>query len=170
MTPNHYLSLFTSFSPAQVDLTCVFPAVCLIFDINLRNNHRFSSECQKHLWPYLPHFPYLFIKCPTVNLKKYLISSVHTQKHVNSIICDPVRACACMNTHICARLIHLHSVTPLLVTWSHLSPLSLTHKIYLPYPPLSLPKRCQSHTRLTADIIKAVWPPDVLLAQSRNAD
>lgn len=122
MTPNHYLSLFTSFSPAQVDLTCVFPAVCLIFDINLRNNHRFSSECQKHLWPYLPHFPYLFIKCPTVNLKQYLISSVHTQKHVNSIICDPVRACACMNTHICARLIHLHSVTPLLVTWSHLSP------------------------------------------------
>lgn len=145
MTPNHYLSLFTSFSPAQVDLTCVFPAVCLIFDINLRNNHRFSSECQKHLWPYLPHFPYLFIKCPTVNLKQYLISSVHTQKHVNSIICDPVHACACRNTHICARLIHLHSVTPLLVTWSHLSP-PVTHAQDLPPLPPTFPPQALSIT------------------------
>lgn len=49
-------------------------------------------------------------------------------------------------------------------------PLSLTHRIYLQYPPPFLPKRCHSHARLTADIIKAVWPPDMLLAQSRNAD
>ena len=50
-------------------------------------------------------------------------------------------------------------------------PLSLTHRIYLHYPPPpSLPERCHSQTRLTADIIKAVWPPDMLLAQSRNAD
>lgn len=55
----------------------------------------------------------------------------------------------------------------------HLEPpllLSLTHRIYLQYPLPSLPERCHSHARLTADIIKAVWPPDMLLAQSRNAD
>lgn len=72
--------------------------------------------------------------------------------------------------YVCARLIHLYLVTPLLVTWSHLSCLSLTHRIYLQYPPPTLPERCHSHARLTADIIKAVWPPDMLLAQSRNAD
>lgn len=49
-------------------------------------------------------------------------------------------------------------------------PLSLTYRIYLQYPLPSLPERCHSHTRLTADIIKAVWPPDMLLAQSRNVD
>ena len=49
-------------------------------------------------------------------------------------------------------------------------PLSISHRVYLQYPPPSLPKRCHSHARLTADIIKAVWPPDMLLAQSRNAE
>lgn len=78
--------------------------------------------------------------------------------------------CACVCVYVCARLIHLHLVAPLLVTWSHLSCLSLTHRIYLQYPPPTLPERCHSHARLTADIIKAVWPPDMLLAQSRNAD
>lgn len=63
----------------------------------------------------------------------------------------------------------LHSVTLLLVTWSHLFPCH-TQRIYLLYPPPSLPERCHSHVRLTADIIKAVWPPYMLLAQSRNAD
>uniref|UniRef100_A0A3B3HMI6 Uncharacterized protein n=1 Tax=Oryzias latipes TaxID=8090 RepID=A0A3B3HMI6_ORYLA len=38
------------------------------------------------------------------------------------------------------------------------------------YPPPSIPKCCHSNSRLTADIIKAVWPPDMMLAQSRNAD
>lgn len=71
---------------------------------------------------------------------------------------------------VCVRLIHLHLATPLHVIWSHLSCLSLTHSIYLKYPLPTLPERCHSYTRLTADIIKAVWPPGMLLAQSRNAD
>lgn len=77
----------------------------------------------------------------------------------------------CMYEHTYERALFTYILWPLCLSPGATSPpLSLTHKIYLPYPPLSLPKRCQSHTRLTADIIKAVWPPDVLLAQSRNAD
>lgn len=129
---NHYLSLFTSFSPAQVDLTCVFPAVCLIFDINLLNTHQSSAECQKHLWPYLPHFPCLFIKCPTVNLKQHLINSVHTQqKHVNYYLWSSVCMCMYEHTHMCTP----YSPTFCDPSACHLEP---------PLPP------CHSRTRFTS--------------------
>ena len=93
-----------------------------------------------------------------------------------------VSVCVCVCVCVCVRALAFLFVcarAPYSPTFNdpsarHLEPplplLSLTHRIYLQYPPPSLPERCHSHARLTADIIKAVWPPDMLLAQSRNAD
>lgn len=102
-------------------------------------------------------------KCYLVNtvMPLYVIIFIHicTFVYIHVSVC----VCACAP----------HSPTFSDPSARHLEPplpLSLTHRIYLQYPPPSLPKRCHSHARLTADIIKAVWPPDMLLAQSRNAD
>lgn len=144
-----------SLSPAQLSLTCVCPScVCLTFDIHLFNNHWSSTECQKHPWPRLSLLALLFMFCtgPSVLL--------WTQHDV------PLYT-------VCVWAYMPSSPTFGDPSARHLEPplfLSLTHRIYLQYPLPSLPECCHSHARLTADIIKAVWPPDMLLAQSRNAD
>lgn len=76
-----------------------------------------------------------------------------------------VFACVCVFTYIWWPLCSSPGATPP-ACHSHIGFTSSTPNPRHP----TLPERCHSHARLTADIIKAVWLPDMLLAQSRNAD